>query len=306
MSEYMSKVLKVHGLTGAQTLAAHLGLSSPSNLQKSPESPKRLRRGLRGISSAGRNLVRDAALYLEETYGRQTLSFLTLTIPTECLTPSLFLGWSDLTRKLRQRLVYALKEHELDPSVVGVVEIQELRQSDCAGMPALHWHLLFQGRKKGHTWALPPKWFASTWNDLLWKASGVRPQSQAATRVESVRSSASGYLGKYMSKGSQALLSVNTDYVPSSWYMCTRPLLRIVNRLIVYATGIKATQVYDFLMNNKGWLRYSKDIQLETDAGGLITIGWYGDLTNRETYRDFLWKAGEILKPESERIPFPV
>lgn len=284
---YLCLVLRVFGLSGVRALSVHLGSSSLSNLQKFPGSLNRRRRGQKGISSQGRLTVRDAALYLDETVGRCNLSFLTLTIPPEALTPELFAKWSDVARKLRQRLVYALEEHGVNSSVVGVVEIQEKRQGNSGDLPCLHWHLVFQGRKPGRHWLLSPEWFRDAWQELLERALGFPVDCSAATRVERIWKDASNYLAKYMSKGVKSLSMINTDYLPPSWYMCTRNLLRMVKSLTRYVTGGIATELYDYLTQSGEWLRYSKDIKIQIDEDKEITVGWYGDFLSREHWRDF-------------------
>lgn len=295
-TSYLYLVLRVFGLKGVIALRSYLGLSSVSKSQKPIESTNKSHRGSKGISSRGRLFVKDAASILEDSVPGGCLVLLTLTIPPEAMKPRIFEHWSKIAKNLKQRLAYALQAHGLPGELIGVVEIQEHRQSGCGELPALHWHIVFQGRKKYEQWALSIHYYRDCWKELLERELGFPVDCKAAIRVERVRESASSYLAKYMSKGVGDTSQINTNYLPKSWYMCTSGLRDKVKDETVYITGTAATTLYELLRNTKGWLRYSKDITLTTGTGREITIGWYGDFSSRDKWRDFVDIARSLSK----------
>lgn len=269
-----------HGVQAAASLILALGLSNVSNLQKSLESPQRARRGSKGATAAARLKVRSAADWLQDSHGRRMLSFLTLTIPSQCLNPRLLDGWSELSRKLRQWLSYHLEENGVPAQLVGVVEIQEERQVE-QGLACLHWHLVFVGKKAGRAWAVNKTEIKEYWNKLLSEHSGVQTRGHAATRIENVNKSASGYLGKYMSKCQKAIQHCNPDHLPSAWYMISRSLLRKINSLTIKIEGQTAEQLYDFYQENQEVFRFSRFVEVALPDGATYCIGWLAELKNR-------------------------
>ena len=300
--EYWSLVFSVHGFSEALRLRQTLGLSKLTNSHNTVPRATKGRRGLKGIGSKARVKVLDSAAYLEETVGRKCLSFLTLTLPQECLTEQLFQGWTEMTRKLHKWLRYQLSRAGLLPLVIGVVEIQERRQLSSEGMPGLHWHLLFQGRKPGSAWIVTKQRIQAYWNKLLLDTSGCEPLTSLSSRIERVRKSAYGYLGKYMSKGAKAVSQIKHEYLPRCWYMCTLDLRRIVKSKELYFTGEQARELYEYIIGNKRILRFSKLVNITTNDGRNIPVGWYGQLYDRFQY----WQLYELaieFRDSFERVP---
>lgn len=295
--EYISLVLRTHSLEAAQVLIATLGLSSVANLQKKVEPAPRAARGSKGISSDGRQTVRDAALLLQDSGGRQNLSFVTLTIPPEFVVPSLFERWSDVVRLTRQRLVYHLQKAGLSGQLVGVVEVQERRQSDGNDLPYLHLHIVFQGRKHRYAqWVIGTQQLSHLWIEVLEGITGMSGRGSAASRIEAVRKDASNYLAKYMSKGIKSLSKHTLRYLPPSWYICTSELRRDVKRNIKYICGEGATMLYEYLLANPQLLKFSREVSVELTEGWLHVIGWYGDMRSRYDYASFRALFESILE----------
>lgn len=285
---WMGALLHEHGL---ETILEHrdaLDLPNLSNLHGDASAPPLRQRGSLGITSHGRDLVRSAAQYLQDTHGARNLSFLTLTIPPECLLPSLVQDWSNTSRKLRQRLQRLLQSRGLSGELVAVVEIQEKRGKSESGLPPLHWHFVFHGRMKNGAWAVTPAEYRELWLDLLHSVTGVRSEAHASCDVNRVHKSAAGYLGKYMSKGSKSCSQYDIEVLPASWYMCTSVLRKTVKKLEVYLTGKTAQRLFDFLVDNKDYLAFSKFVTITTNDGRLVPVGWYGETRDRSQYYELL------------------
>jgi hypothetical protein len=209
-------------IAAGEKFGSDLGSSNPANYHK--------RRGLKGITSRGGRLVRNTAHMLQKKYGRRRLSFLTLTVPKlgESDELQICAQWSRVVRVLCQRLKRSLESAGLPANYVGVTEIQEKRFKE-RGEVGLHLHLVFVGRKSiGSDWAFPPSHFRQQWLDVLSHVVGHRLESSSCENVKGVRKSASGYLGKYMSKGvgivSEVIESKGEEYVPTAWYTCSMGL----------------------------------------------------------------------------------
>lgn len=284
--KYIGTMLRSHGLEATQEFVSTLGLSSLSNLHKMPEPAQRKSRGSRGMTAYGRQVVRSTCQWLEDRHGHKYLSFLTLSIPPEAVQPELYENWARLTKNLRQVLSYHLRAAGLPGQLIGVVEVQERRQSDGAELPYLHWHIVFQGRKKHGPWALSPSRIDSIWRNALEEILGKDVCVKAAANIQRVKKSCVSYLGKYLSKGLKALSSINPKYLPSSWYMCTRSLSQSVKNAIRRVSGEAAEQFYHYLRSNPHLLRFDKDVYRQCPIFGRLHCGWYGDLMSRNTYRE--------------------
>lgn len=202
-----------------------LDSSNPANSHK---------RGLNGITTRGARLVRNAAYLLQKRYGRERLSFLTMTLPA--LNREEFAAiahqWSEIVRMFTQELRRELQRHDLPVDYVGCTEIQEKRFRR-SGDLGLHLHITFVGRASGRSpWAIAPIFFRQKWNAILARIVGAGRVSNAAENLQMVKKSAEGYLGKYLSKGTQIIGEIvevyGPDVVPSAWYTCSMGLKQLV------------------------------------------------------------------------------
>ena len=282
--EYWSLVFSVHGFTEALRLRQTLGLSNLANSPKSSEGRCRVRRGLKGLSGKGQVKVRDSVQWMEDRIGRGLLSFWTLTIPQENLTEALVAGWSKIVKNLVQWLSYQLHRAGVNPQIVGVTEVQKPRQSGPSHIPALHLHIVFQGRCPGGGWIVSKQSAQKYWHTVLEKWSGREPQSDCSSRLERVRKSCVAYLGKYLSKGVKDLSPYKPELLPTSWYICTLNLRRAVNKAQLYFTGEQARELYEYIIKNKRILRFSKLVNITTNDGRNIPVGWFGQVYDRFQY----------------------
>jgi hypothetical protein len=111
---------------------------------------------------------------------------------------------------------------------------------------ALHWHLAFQGRRRGETWALIIRKVESLWKNSLEKI-GVYPTSMAAAcNMQRVKKTLAGYLSKYLSKGDKALATIENEEEappkPASWWGCTKTLRERVQKARIRVVGIASPE----------------------------------------------------------------
>lgn len=193
--------------------------------------------GLNGLTRNGRREVLRSGSVLKE-FHRQ-LGFWTVTLPPEAEGPILDQGlWPKFQDRIRKELARLLKRAGLTPLVVGVAEIHPKRSAE-AGRPIPHLHVVFRGKKnRWHHWALE-KWQLDGIIASALGSCGVHGISvKAAGNLQGVRSSAAGYLAKYMSKDvmkqpdSQKpgwhLPALDKAWPVRQWWFRTRELLALV------------------------------------------------------------------------------
>lgn len=252
-----------------------------------PANSHKTARGSKGITSYGRRMVRNAAYLLEKTYGGQHLSFLTLTVPDleGEQWSQLTHGWSEVVRVFLQWLKRRLTGLGLPGLIVSVTELQEERAKR-DGVPALHLHILFVGRKRKKSWAIKPKEFRESWLRALGgqveKLSECK-NKESCENVTRVKKSAEKYLGKYMSKGCNAVKesgSVLEKYgSPHTWQNMTSDLRKWIKRQIRVIPEGMCYWLFTCLMEKSSIeLDYSYVHQVTTRMGYTLTVGGSGKI----------------------------
>lgn len=284
---------------------APLGLSLVANSHRGGEQPPvRAKRGESGITSHGKKLVRNGCKTLQDTAGRQNLTFWTVTLPNVSKrdAETIAENWANIVRVLMQRLGRMLRKAGLPAISVGVTEVQAKRFAS-SGVLCLHLHVVFQGRHRFRSWAYSPEDFDRCWKEVLapyLELTQDEYEWSASSNVQRVKRSAEGYLGKYMSKGKEDCRLYReagyTGVFPSSWYTISNSLRRAVLRAKV--------SIFQELGE---WLRecvyrcpddvfeYVREIKIDITNGWHPpmekmekVIGWCGRLkqsTTKEIYR---------------------
>lgn len=295
------------GVIGAARFAEWIGkplsmdLTSVSISEKTLEVAARRKRGSKGMTSRGRQLVANAATVLQEQYGKGKLSFWTLTIPDECLTHTLVSGWSRMVELVRKKLLYHLSKVGLPMLFVGVTEVQQKRWESSARALPLHLHILFVTAKQNYKPLIGKSLLAKIWRDALKTVGGKETDAQYASRAEFIKKSAARYLSKYMSKGGMALDWVPSNQVPSSWYFMSAGLRVAVKRSIVKASGLWVGEIFEFVRSESDMFRWSHAIFLESGAYGQIMVGWVAECLNdltRKMLKDMIEGLGASWNQE--------
>jgi len=267
-------------------------------LVKSPKSAQRPETyGRKGITAYGQKVVRSGAYLLQEKYGKERLSFLTLTVPRyghqeECKIAG---RWAYLTKSLLQALRRRLEKAGLPKSIVLVTELQpkrlQGREPGC-----LHLHLVFVGRERGKGWAYSPREYRELWLGLLSGVLGRKLPSAPCENVQRVEKDASQYLSKYMSKGVESVTDYaeinGWDMVPRQWWSATAPIKAAVKKYTI--TGEFAASMLDEIVH--GWQRggyipktlgveFCRPITIAATQHQDYVIGFFGKI-DRETYDD--------------------
>jgi hypothetical protein len=246
----------------------------------------RKQRGSGGITSGGRQTVKDGAFLLEGG-GREKLSFLTLTLPPGTERAA-FKAWPRICHHLMHSITRDLKAAGLPGEIVYVSEFQESRGRR-TGIPTLHLHLLFVGRRRrGSRWAISTRRADEIWCNALGASVGNSVNKDtvvAASKIEPIRKSSVAYLGKYMSKGCKGASGGDGEGGniphPPAWYGISRNLLRRVRRGTRRLWGQAASGTISFLLANSSTvLKFNRWVFLPIDGQDSLCIAWYGDLVD--------------------------
>jgi hypothetical protein len=262
---------------------------SPIGSSTVPNSHREtVKRGQLGISAHGRKLVRNAALRLEKECGNFTLSFLTLTIPGLGEEGALTIceNWHHIVRVFQQRLKRMLQRKGLTGEMVGVTEVQEKRFA-ATNVVALHLHIVFQGRQFGCGWVLSPGDVRAAWREVLtpyMDGCSDEPYWDACENIVRVKHSASGYLGKYLSKGVNATKAIREVYpdivLPSCWYLCTNTLRTRVKAHVLYFTD-REFPVFDTMCSSNDsseYFLFVHPIEIDKGNGEVFRCGYVGKI----------------------------
>ena len=290
----------------------YLGLSLLPNSHRvaigmSPPPPERAPRGQGGITRLGARTVRNAAFLLEQKYGTARLSFLTCTVPLVSETAEYNLGreWAEIVRIFIQKLTRLLKAAGLPPSYVGCTEIQEKRLVEHGGLP-LHLHLVFPGRLPFKSWAIGPEQFASAWMSAVTcrcpEFEGAN--FKAATRIETLKKSAEGYLGKYMTKGAASLRGLLdsdpgiAEFLPASWWHCALILKRAIGARMSGGNRSAIRLIRDVRANDSR-VGFAAEVKVKLADGNEIPAAVVGKLTP-EGRKRYCWRPGSIIGIDSD------
>lgn len=260
--------------------ALRLGSSNPVNSEKA-------RRGLRGLTSRGKNLVREAAIGLEERYGKDRLTFWTVTLPhmSDEDYGEVCANWSRLCENLKKKVQYHLRENGLPTHFVMVTEMQEGRWK-AHGVPAWHIHAVFVGCHTPGGWVITPELADKLWSEAVQEYCRDGYLWRSASKLERVKKSVGRYLSKYLSKGTSVIEEVEAAWpgcVPSSWYACTKPLRLWVDRNTRKSEAV-ARWLYQLISDTASDIHGLWSYTIETRAGHTLAVCWMGSLPDPPGY----------------------
>lgn len=259
-----------------QTIAP-LGLSPHTN------SHKRAKRGLKGISSYGRKMVRNGAYHLQRRYGCSRLSFLTVTVPsvTPAESAKLSQNWSEIVRKYLQSLGRLLQRRSMPAEIVGCTEIQELRTAR-DGVLGLHLHLVFVGRAVRGSWVVSYKDARRLWKREIERVLGREVDCSSTENMERVKHDAEQYLGKYMSKGIKSIAVLVEmgwgDCLPSAWWSMTRTLSSAIKALVILLKEERASLFVKLVEYGAEVFLYALPVSVSLADGQRLKVGYFGKI----------------------------
>lgn len=188
---------------------------------------KRGKYGLKGITTYGTRMVKNAAFLMEEKFGARGLAFWTLTIPQlgEAERVRVARRWGEIARQTTQWFQRQLTRAGLAGWFVSVTEIQT-RRLERSGQAYLHLHAVAPAHVPGQKgFSVDVARARTFFTSLVERIAGVDVDGYARVNAQIVRKSAQNYLGKYMSKGAgdirKAADDLGEDSVPGQWWSIT-------------------------------------------------------------------------------------
>lgn len=237
-------------LTGSSSIEGEFCSTSEAPLFIKGSKSSREKRGsygTYGITPFGRKVVENTSIILERRYGRKHLGFITCTLPNfpEELHRRLNGIWGEVVRRFYQKLKRQLEKISKPFIYVGVTEIQEKRYKR-TGIPAPHLHFVYvcRSNRSSRYWLYVCQ-IHRAWNEAIREAIGSigYPNTMSAlpgwgsVHCKTVRKSAAGYLGKYISKGGKVLESMKengwTEF-PKQWWTASMQCKKMFKDSIIH------------------------------------------------------------------------
>ena len=286
-------------------------ISSPEGDNALPGLKPPRRNGQKGITRRGARTVRCAAHLLQKTYGRGRLTFATVTLPGMPVKQlrTVHEKWSKVTEIYRLGLRRLLQEQGLRGEIVTVSEIQPERHKKTK-FPVLHLHSVFVGRLPYGGWAV-----STEEHDEIWRRAvlSVVPKAlcrfRSAANLQEVKTSASGYLGKYMTKSGAAVKAAIDDgfgeCLPRQWWNCSRSLLEWIKAETCEGTEVSGVLLDAARSNDKSVWEFYGEVGIDIGWSQHYWLASYGRLSPKvaQEVREILgWK--EQRKSERTGLAF--
>lgn len=262
----------------------YLGSSHAAISDNPSKNAHRARRGSQGITSHGRNTIRAGCHWLEEMFGKRNLTFLTATLPDQAMRACTPATWALVVNRFLKSLRYHLKGEGLCQEIVGCTEIQEKRLLTTDGIPPLHLHLLFQGRKPYQQWGIDKAEYQRLWSQACKSVWSLSVEFGQSCRSESVRSSGVSYMSKYLSKGGAVLSKCNPELLPSAWFTASANLKEMIKRTVLRCSNYLAFALFEQIQESN-ILKWARDIwSVEHGDGSQYLVAWVGQIASRDVY----------------------
>lgn len=215
-------------------------LSAPGN------SHTPARRGKKGITGYGANMVKAAGHLLQKLWPhhRKTLGTITLPAMSQEARREVVAAWGEIVRQLLQWQCRRLKKQGLPQAVVSVSEIQPKRLTE-SGEAVLHLHQLWLNvpAESGH-WSFCPNEIRSYVDRLLRRVAPSYEGGFVNVDTKPVEGTVAAYLAKYMSKGKQqieeALEDWGEDNYPRTWWNMSKGIRDAVKERILKGPSVGA------------------------------------------------------------------
>ncbi len=209
-----------------------LGLSADQN----HHSTQKRRCGLKGITANGRAKIYEGVRLLEGRYGRR-LGFYTLTCPYNdgSLIYEFNRNIGEIQRRWFQHLRRFYSSYRETFSYVSVVEVQTKRYME-TGQWCLHIHYVapcyYSGTSK---FVLSATELRYLWMRTVAEVVGIESDTSSSVDSQIIKRSASGYLAKYVSKGSGCsdfVGAICPSQFPGQWWSMSQNVKRAIRRCV--------------------------------------------------------------------------
>lgn len=241
-------------------------------IESSPHASKPSRKRLESMTNNMARNIRNAVYLLEQTYGKDNLSFLTLTLPnlSHKDLSKICSKWDYAVDQVLKSLRKRAEKYNIELEYVYCTEIQPKRLKH-RNEYAPHLHIVFRGRHGRKTpWIVSPKQIRKTWTSIIASIVSHREFDQSALEnLQRIKKSASRYLSKYLSKGKCCNPNSDTEEtytrLSTQWGGMARKLARRVKSSTVRLSSLSnngrlaiyITCKMDNL-RNAGYIKYYK------------------------------------------------
>lgn len=227
----------------------------------------------RGLTRLGARTLRQGAFLIEQSCGKDCVTFGTATIPglVEGEIELIEKDWSNIVHRFIKRIRYHLAKKGLPAEVIHVTEVQPKRAEN-SGVEVPHIHFVFQGRKRKGSWAITPKQITKFWAKALQLKRMKLKTFSSSCQLARVKYSVSRYLSKYVAKSrsktddatcSQTLRKLSLK----QWWGCTDSLRKCIR---------KNTRVLSDSRTQDLWSSHEKDLKIIWEYSGTIANPWDG------------------------------
>lgn len=248
--------------------------------------------GRNGITPFGKRMVRNGAERIQSVNTLARTGFFTLTLPEypDVIRAGIARNWGYLTRTFFQELTREHKRHNRPFSYVAVTEIQTRRWLE-SGNPGWHIHYvcpIYRLSPKRGDYFITADWIRNTWQRLLQNVIDSIPLDGVEFRTplpridtQRVHSSASAYLAKYMSKGSDLANDIaeqeGEDYIPRQWWSMSTNLRAWVKSNTHRLSEDAITAIFQTYKNPENtFILYANPIMIMHPCRGEIMVAISG------------------------------
>lgn len=208
--------------------------------------------------------IRNAGYLLQSQYGKDNITFATLTLPglTESDLRVICDRWDELVDNFLHSIRKRVQKYTDTFEYVYCTEIQPNRLQKRHEY-APHLHIAMRGRNgKKAPWYVSPKQFRSAWcNAIAYILGHSDFDRRAVENVQRVKHSVSGYLSKYLSKGSNCHSPSSdggdTPMLRTQWGGMARTLSRKIKQSTQYyrSSGVDGHFALSFVSELDGLLK---------------------------------------------------
>jgi hypothetical protein len=218
----------------------------PLDLSVAANSCKWPRRGTRGMSGHGQQMIKAAGHLIQERWPRHRKTLGTITLPemSQEARRGVVELWPYLTRELLTWLSRRLKRQGMPTVVLSVTEIQPKRLLE-SGEGSLHWHLLWLNPPEGlGQWTVSPNDIRSWLNGVLLRHCPSYSGGFVNVDTRPVNGKIAAYMAKYMSKGKQMVSEAMEDWgyglCPRTWWNMTKLARDMVKAALLHGPVVGA------------------------------------------------------------------
>lgn len=218
----------------------------PLDLSAVSNSHTPARRGKKGMTGYGQQMIKAAGHLMEHLYPHHPKTLGTITLPTMSREArvEVVAAWPEIVRQLLQWQCRKLKRLGLPQALLSVSEIQPKRLVE-SGEACLHLHQLWLNSPVGQgRWTFSPNEIRAYVDKLLRRVSPSYAGGFVNVDTKPVEGTVAAYMAKYMSKGRQqvaeALEDWGEDNCPRTWWNMSKPMRDAVKARILKGPAVGA------------------------------------------------------------------